>query len=253
LYRLQWIHFPSLAVHQVLLLLLLLLFLLLPLHSWLCGFSLFAADDRQALFKVLSGQQQLPSHCLSLTSSSNSNSSSSNKSSAAARKVWEEAAQKVQASWSAAGSSSSSSGAGWPAAAGTVSYEEADLMWQQLLHLAGQNDGPRFDQVLLANSSSSSSDDLQQQQLQKLQRSLQTAFGLEEQQLQELAAVGSSSSSSSSIGLEELQRLQEVFAAPPTLEQVLQQRWQEVSLYLSAPGHISILWVRTKSEPLLHL
>jgi hypothetical protein len=55
---------------------------------------LLTAEDRQQLFQLLSGQQQLPSQSLTLTSSS---------SSAAARKAWEEAGQKLTATWSTSG------------------------------------------------------------------------------------------------------------------------------------------------------
>lgn len=178
-----------------------------------------AAGDRQQLFQVLSGQQQLPSKALSLSSSSSNDSAAA--ASAAARKAWEEASSRLQASKAAAGSS-----AEWLAGGG-VSYEEAEQTWQQLLHLAGQPEGPRFDQVLAAGSSSS---DGLQQQLQKLQAALQRSLGLDQQQVQGLAGVGSSSSSSGG-GLQPAdlqQQLQDVFVAPPTLEQVLQQRWAQV-------------------------
>lgn len=205
---------------------------MLPLLLLLFLLLLFA-DDRQKLFSILSGQQQLPSQALRLDSSSSSSSGpapSAAEHTAAARQVWEQAASKLKASWAAAGSSGGSSGAGdawWvtgDGAAATVSYEEAEQTWQQLLVLAGQPDGPRFDQVLLSSSSSSRDDGLEQQ-LQQLQAALQRAFGLEQQQVQELAGVGSSTDS---VGPGELSALQQLFAAPPTLEQVLQQRWQQV-------------------------
>jgi hypothetical protein len=180
-----------------------------------------SAGDRQQLFQILSGQQQLPSKALSLdSSSSSSDDAAAAAAAAAARKAWEEASSKMQASGSAADSS-----AEWLAGGG-VSYEEAEQTWQQLLHLAGQPEGPRFDQVLAAGSSSS---DGLQQQLQKLQAALQRSFGLDQQLVQDLAGVGSSSSSSGGLQPAELQQLlQDVFVAPPTLEQVLQQRLAEV-------------------------
>lgn len=66
------------------------------------------AGDRQQLFKLLSGQQQLPNKALSLTSSSASSSEEEAASTAAARKAWEQAGQKLQAAWSSSSSSSSS-------------------------------------------------------------------------------------------------------------------------------------------------
>jgi hypothetical protein len=179
------------------------------------------AGDRQQLFQVLSGQQQLPSKALSLNNSSSSSSSddSAAAATAAARKAWEEASSKIQASGAAAGSS-----AEWLAGSG-VSYEEAEQTWQQLLHLAGQPEGPRFDQVLAVGSSSSNG---LQQQLQKLQAALQRSLGLDQQQVQDLARVGSSSSSAGLQPADLQQQLQDVFVTPPTLEQVLQQRWSEV-------------------------
>jgi hypothetical protein len=118
-------------------------------------------------------------------------------------------------------SSSDGSSASWWAQGG-VSYEEAEQTWQQLLHLAGQTDGPRFDQVILAGNSSS---DGLQQQLSQLQQALQQRLGLEQWQAQEIVGLGSSSGS---VGPGELQQMQGVFAAPPSLEQLLQQRWEQV-------------------------
>lgn len=180
--------------------------------------GVMAAGDRQQLFQVLSGQQQLPSKALSLDSSSSSSDDSAAAASAAARQAWEDASRKMQASGVSAGSS-----AEWLAGGG-VSYDEAEQTWQQLLHLAGQPDGPRFDQVLAAGSSSS---DGLQQQLQKLHAALQRSLGLDQQQVQDLAGVGSSSSGD--LQPADLhQQLQDVFVAPPTLDQVLQQRLAEV-------------------------
>jgi len=185
---------------------------------------LCCVGDRQQLFKVLSGQQQLPhSAFTSSSSSSSSDDSAADAAAAAARKAWEEASSKLQSSWSttaAAGGSSSSDDA-WVSQ--PISYEEAEQTWQQLLHLAGQRDGPRFDQVLLASSDS----DGVQRQLQQLQRALQRSAGIGDEVLQELSGFDSSNSGAA-VRPKALQQLQQVFAAPPSLEQLLQQRWQQV-------------------------
>lgn len=126
--------------------------------------------------------------------------------------------------------------AGLDAQEGGISYEEAEQTWQQLLLLAGQPDGPRFDQVLLAGSSGS---DGVQQQLAQLQQALQQRIGLGQEQVQQLVGVGSSSGS---VRPEELQGLQDVFGAPPTLEQLLQQRWAQVGWLARVMLHGCLLW-----------
>jgi hypothetical protein len=80
----------------------------------------------------------------------------------------------------------------------------------------------RCGSVILAGNSSS---DGLQQQLSQLQQALQQRLGLEQGQVQGIVGLGSSSGS---VGPGELQQMQEVFAAPPTLEQLLQQRWEQV-------------------------
>ena len=107
--------------------------------------------------------------------------------------------------------------------------------------------------LLLAGSSGSSSEGLQQQ-LQQLQRALQRAIGLDDAHVQELTSLGSSSSGGE-VGLDDLQQLREVFAAPQSLEQVLQQHWQKVGW---ATRHLVLITVLfsppflLRFEPLNH-
>lgn len=188
------------------------------------------ADDRQQLFALLSGQQQLGS-LTSLTSSSDGTAAPklSAADEAAARQAWEAAGKKLQGSWAAAaatahGSSSSSSGDGGKLSqdiwSEPVGFEEARQTWQQLLQLAGMPQGPSLEQVLLADSSSTSSDVAQkeqlQQQLQQLQQALQAATGLD-------------AGAAAAAGIDDFEQLQQLFAAPPSLEQALKQHWEQVS------------------------
>jgi hypothetical protein len=184
------------------------------------------ADDRQQLFALLSGQQQLGS-LTSLTSSSSSSSSSDTAAAlskiavadeAAARTAWEAAGQKLRGSWAAAAASahSSSSKPAQDAWSELVSYDEAQQTWQQLLQLAGMPQGPTLEQVLLAGSSSG--DALQQEQLQvqlqQLQQGLHAATGLD--------------GDAAAAGIDDFEQLQQLFAAPPSLEDALKQHWEQV-------------------------
>jgi hypothetical protein len=191
-----------------------------------------AADDRQQLFALLSGQQQLGS-LSSLNGSSSSGAIASPKQSAAdeaaAKQAWEAAGKKLQGSWAAAAANSSSSSSSKASStdvwAEPVSYEEAQRTWQQLLQLAGMPHGPKLQQILLAGSSSSSDAAQQEQlqaQLQQLQQALQAATGLD-------------AGAAAAAGVDDFEQLQQLCAAPPSLEEVLEQHWQQVgSVALSA-------------------
>lgn len=187
------------------------------------------ADDRNQLFKLISGQQQLGS----LTSSSSSTAADI----AAAKQLWEEAGKKLADTWAAAaaktagsGSSSSSGARSFDKWLEPVSFDEAQRTWQQLLLIAGLPDGPRFEQVLLASKSSSSSVDSDlQQQLQQLQEALQEATGLDV-----AAAVqqggSSSSNSESGVAVDDCDALRRLCVQPPSLENLLKQHWEQVRL-----------------------
>ena len=139
-----------------------------------------AAVDRDQLFKIISGQQQLGS--LS-SSSSSSGGAITSADTAAAKQLWEEAGRKIsdtRAAAAARSGSSSSSPAAMDKWSDPISFEEALRTWQQLLLIAGMSDGPSFEQVLLAGSSSSSSVDPDlQQQLEQLQHALKQITGLD--------------------------------------------------------------------------
>jgi hypothetical protein len=183
------------------------------------------ADDRQQLFALLSGQQQLGSLTgLTVSSSGSSGDPAGSKVSAAdeaaAKQAWEAAGRKLAGSWAAAAATAhSSSSSGKPAQdvwSEPVSYEEVQQTWQQLLQLAGMPHGPKLEQVLLA--SSSSSDAVQQEQLQgqlqQLQQALQAATGL--------------GADAAATGIDDFEQLQQLLAAPPSLEDALKQHWEQV-------------------------
>jgi hypothetical protein len=184
---------------------------------------LLSADDRQQLFALLSGQQQLGS-LTSLTSSSSSGSAAAAKLSAAdeaaARQAWEAAGKKLQGSWAAAAaaahnSSSETSKPSQDVWAEPVSYNEAQQTWQQLLQLAGMPQGPKLEQVLLADSSDAVQQEQLQGQLQQLQQALQAATGLD-------------AGAAAAAGIDDWEQLQQLFAAPPSLEEALKQHWEQV-------------------------
>jgi hypothetical protein len=185
------------------------------------------ADDRQQLFALLSGQQQLGSLTSLTTTSSSSGDDTAAASKvaaadeAAARQAWEVAGQKLQGSWAAAAAAKahSSTSSGKPAQdawSEPVSYEEAQQTWQQLLQLANMPQGPKLEQVLLAGSSSG--DAVQQEQLQgqlqQLQQALHAATGL--------------GTDAAAAGINDFEQLQQLFAAPPSLEDALKQHWEQV-------------------------